>query len=117
MSNTFITEDEFENKKMQVIEKLEKMLSLEENVAELTYKGIQRFVSSISQAFGKTFHKGVWLHREESKLVADISIAVKPNVDVYQTALHIQEKVKTIVLQNMHVSVCDVNVIITGITE
>ena len=26
MSNTFITEDEFENKKMQVIEKLEKML-------------------------------------------------------------------------------------------
>lgn len=117
MSNTFITEDEFENKKMQVIEKLEKMLSLEENVAELTYKGIQRFVSGISQAFGKTFHKGVWLHREESKLVADISIAVKPNVDIYQTALHIQEKVKTIVLQNMHVSVCDVNVIITGITE
>ena len=87
------------------------------HVAELTYKGIQRFVSGISQAFGKTFHKGVWLHREESKLVADISIAVKPNVDVYQTALHIQEKVKTIVLQNMHVSVCDVNVIITGITE
>ena len=63
MSNTFITEDEFENKKMQVIEKLEKMLSLEENVTELTYKGIQRFVSGISQAFGKTFHKGVWLQQ------------------------------------------------------
>ena len=44
MSNTFITEDEFENKKMQVIEKLEKMLSLEENVTELTYKGILGFV-------------------------------------------------------------------------
>lgn len=90
------------------------LLSMPE-VVELTSGGMQYFIAGISKAFGRTAEKGMEIHKGSDYVTVDVSAAIREGFNPYDTAVRIQEKVKSIINETVTVPQCFVNVTITRI--
>ena len=74
LADKIVKNSDLEHVQEKLVNEIETMLLSDPLVHALTGKGIQRFVSEITHAFGKSVHQGVSLHTDDNGVVADISV-------------------------------------------
>lgn len=117
MADKIVKNSDLEHVQEKLVNEIETMLLSNPLVHALTGKGIQRFVSEITHAFGKSVHQGVSLHTDDNGVVADISVVLTDNVAVYASACALQDKINKLIRIHLGDVPCFVNVIVTGISE
>lgn len=117
MADKIVKNSNLEHVQEKLVNEIETMLLSDPLVHALTGKGIQRFVSEITHAFGKSVHQGVSFHTDDNGVVADISVVLTDNVAVYASACALQDKIKKLIRIHLGDVLCFVNVIVTGISE